>query len=93
MKSVNLFYDFGGIIMSFKYNLTDRWRQAKSCRNMKKPQVQLKNLRLLEGMIGWSWRDSNPRPHKETIRFLHAYSSLRFSRCDKTWTTNHTLIL
>ena len=27
----------------------------------------------------WSWRDSNPRPHKETIRFLHAYSSLWFS--------------
>ena len=41
----------------------------------------------------WSWRDSNPRPHKETIRFLHAYSSLQFSRYDKTWTTNHTLIL
>ena len=41
----------------------------------------------------WSWRDSNPRPHKETIRFLHAYSSLRFSRHDRTWTTNHTLIL
>ena len=42
---------------------------------------------------GWSWRESNPRPHKETIRFLHAYSSLRFSRYGKTWTTNHTLIL
>ena len=41
----------------------------------------------------WSWRDSNPRPHKETIRFLHAYSRLRFSKYDKTWTTNHTLIL
>ena len=44
-------------------------------------------------LIGWSWRESNPRPHKETIRFLHAYSSLQFSRYDKTWTTNHTLIL
>ena len=41
----------------------------------------------------WSWWDSNPRPNRETIRFLHAYSSLRFSRYDKTWTTNHTLIL
>ena len=26
----------------------------------------------------WSWRESNPRPHKETMRFLHAYSSLDF---------------
>ena len=26
----------------------------------------------------WSWRESNPRPHKETIRFLHAYLGLRF---------------
>ena len=28
--------------------------------------------------IEWSWWDSNPRPHKETIRFLHVYSSLHF---------------
>ena len=27
---------------------------------------------------GWSWRESNPRPHEETIRFLHAYSRLHF---------------
>ena len=57
-----------------------------------------KNSQVLERTceffcIGWSWRESNPRPHKETIRFLHAYSSLQFSRYDKTWTTNHTLIL
>jgi len=36
----------------------------------------------------WSWRESNPRPNRETIRFLHAYSSLRFSSVSKTWTTN-----
>ena len=54
----------------------------------------MKNLRVFcFYQIGWSWRESNPRPHKETIRFLHAYSSLQFSRYDKTWTTNHTLIL
>ena len=41
----------------------------------------------------WSWWDSNPRPNRETICFLHAYSSLRFSCCDKTWTTNRNLIL
>ena len=38
-------------------------------------------------LVGWSWRESNPRPNRETIRFLHAYSSLRFSCCGKTWTT------
>ena len=26
----------------------------------------------------WKWRESNPRPHKETICFLHAYLGLRF---------------
>jgi len=31
-----------------------------------------------EGVTQWSWRESNPRPHKETMRFLHAYSSLHF---------------
>ena len=28
----------------------------------------------------WSWRDSNPRPNKQHIRFLHAYSVLGFRR-------------
>ena len=41
----------------------------------------------------WSWRESNPRPNRETIRFLHAYSSLWFSSAGKTWTTNRRLIL
>ena len=31
---------------------------------------------MFEGL--WRWRESNPRPHKETIRFLHAYLSLCF---------------
>ena len=26
----------------------------------------------------WSWRESNPRPNRETIRFLHAYFGLHF---------------
>ena len=26
----------------------------------------------------WKWRDSNPRPNKEPICFLHAYLGLRF---------------
>ena len=41
----------------------------------------------------WSWWDSNPRPNRETIRFLHAYSGLRFSWRNKTQTTNRALIL
>ncbi len=28
----------------------------------------------------WSWRDSNPRPNKQYISFLHAYSVLDFRR-------------
>ena len=26
----------------------------------------------------WSWRESNPRPNKEHVRFLHAYPGLDF---------------
>ena len=26
----------------------------------------------------WSWRESNPRPNKEPIGFLHAYPDLNF---------------
>jgi len=83
-------------------NSTKVWGKKKSSQTQrdgrrkrkKARRLKMKNLRAFAfGMEGWSWRDSNPRPHKETIRFLHAYSSLRFSRCDKTWTTNHTLIL
>lgn len=40
----------------------------------------------------WSWRESNPRPNRETIRFLHAYSGLQFSCRRKTRTTNGDLI-
>lgn len=42
--------------------------------------------------ILWSWMESNPRPNRETIRFLHAYSGLRFSSRDKTRTTDRDLI-
>ncbi len=43
-------------------------------------------------IIMWSWWDSNPRPHKEIMCFLHAYSGLRFSCDSKTRTTNCRLI-
>jgi len=26
----------------------------------------------------WNWRDSNPRPNKELLSFLHAYSAIDF---------------
>lgn len=31
-------------------------------------------------MVLWSWRDSNPRPNKQYISFLHAYSAIGFRR-------------
>ena len=33
---------------------------------------------LILAFILWSWRESNPRPNRETIRFLHAYLGLHF---------------
>ena len=41
-------------------------------------QKALTRVRPHEGVTKWSWRESNPRPHKETIRFLHAYLGLHF---------------
>ena len=43
--------------------------------------------------VEWSWRESNPRPNRETIRFLHAYPGLRFSCTSKTRATHLCLIL
>ena len=57
---------------------------------------KIKKRQLLDNQIVtslWSWWDSNPRPNRETIRFLHAYSGLRFSWRNKTQTTNCALIL
>ena len=39
---------------------------------------ELKGFSFLFIRLLWSWWESNPRPNKETIRFLHAYSSLDF---------------
>ena len=39
----------------------------------------------------WSWWDSNPRPHKETIRFLHAYSGQCFRASARTGLPTDTL--
>ncbi len=33
---------------------------------------------MLQIILWWSWRESNPRPNRETIRFLHAYLGLHF---------------
>ena len=33
---------------------------------------------LWDGLFLWSWRDSNPRPNKQYISFLHAYSTIGF---------------
>ena len=41
-------------------------------------QRTLTRVRLASAKFKWSWRESNPRPHKETIRFLHAYPRLNF---------------
>ena len=35
-------------------------------------------FKLNSNLFLWSWRDSNPRPNEEIIRFLHAYLRLHF---------------
>ena len=55
-------------------------------------RIQIRFFFNFETKLLWSWRGSNPRPNKETIRFLHAYSGLRFSCADKTRTTHLRLI-
>ena len=51
-----------------------------------------KPLKISGLKILWSWRESNPRPNEETIRFLHAYLCLGFSSAGKTRATNLHLI-
>ena len=77
-----------------------KWPVASPNASPKQPKVgdaehkkAANSLRISGLCFGgwWSWRESNPRPNRETIRFLHAYSSLRFSSADKTWTTNRHL--
>ena len=41
-------------------------------------QRTLTRVRPREGITKWSWRELNPRPNRETIRFLHAYLGLHF---------------
>ena len=41
-------------------------------------QRTLTRVRVLCTVTKWKWRESNPRPHEETIRFLHAYLGLHF---------------
>ena len=42
--------------------------------------LQKKKPLILSGfqIHSWSWRESNPRPNEEAIRFLHAYLRLNF---------------
>ena len=37
----------------------------------------LRKMLILKCIL-WSWRESNPRPNRETLSFLHAYSGLNF---------------
>ena len=52
---------------------TIRLRMAES-----KAERTLTRVRVPAAKRKWSWRESNPRPHEETMCFLHAYLSLRF---------------
>ena len=56
------------------------WRESRSTarRDDALPAKNPHEGETREGETKWSWRESNPRPNKETIRFLHAYSRLRF---------------
>ena len=57
------------------------WRESRSALPLSQSEATertLTRVRPHEGVTKWSWRESNPRPNKETIRFLHAYSRLCF---------------
>ena len=49
-------------------------------RNKLNEHLQKKKPLILSGfqIHSWSWRESNPRPNEEAIRFLHAYLRLNF---------------
>ncbi len=39
---------------------------------------ELQDFSFLFIRLLWSWRESNPRPNQDAIRFLHAYSGWNF---------------
>ena len=39
---------------------------------------KMKAKSIVNVILLWSWRESNPRPNEETIRFLHAYLGFDF---------------
>ena len=41
--------------------------------------------------LGWSWRDSNPRPNAELMSFLHAYPQVGFRVSPGPWPPTGTL--
>ena len=69
-----------------------RREQSKKFTLLARPFIWSKKRGVPKNSPLWTWRESNPRPNRETIRFLHAYSGLRFSCDGKTRTTNRHLI-
>ena len=53
-------------------------RQRKEANSLDRCSPLTEHVMPVGGTTLWSWRESNPRPHGETIRFLHAYSGLCF---------------
>ncbi len=52
---------------------------AKKTMKGSKPYLHKMKKHNRSCAILWRWRGLNPRPNKEAIRFLHAYSCLWFS--------------
>lgn len=51
-------------------------------KNKKHSKSMMMSVFVVKGIksfyVKWSWRDSNPRPNKQYIRFLHAYFAIDF---------------
>lgn len=71
-----------------------REKRLLATKQKKKPLLAVLRPEHWQGAVSlWTWRESNPRPNEEIIRFLHAYLRLGFSCTSKTEATNLCLIL
>lgn len=61
--------------MVFNRNrLNEYKRQGEYLILQKKKPLKISGFQI----HSWSWRESNPRPNEEAIRFLHTYLRLNF---------------
>lgn len=60
-------------------------------RSVESKETNISTFQRFIKICSWSWRGSNPRPNREPMRFLHAYSGLHFRALSRPGPPNNAL--